>query len=286
MIKNLLLFIVIYFTITLFSKYYLISSIIVSACELFLYKILPSLFPMFIISSLLINLNFIKYTNKLLKTLFNKLFNINENASYIFIISMLSGFPSSAKTTKEMYELNLIDKKTANKIILFSHFANPLFILSMVKYNAIKVLIAHYLGNFLIGIIIRNLFVSEYKVNSITKDNTNIANILTIAITNAVNTLLFILGTIITFSLISKIINNNFLNIILELSQGLNFINTLNINPKIMNILQCGLLSFGGLCVHFQIYGILNDLKIKYLPYLLTRILHTLISIVILILIY
>ena len=38
------------------------------------------------------------------------------------------------------------------------------------------------------------------------------------------------------------------------------------------------LISFGGFSIHMQVFSILSDYKIKYLPYLITRIMHGLIS--------
>ena len=38
------------------------------------------------------------------------------------------------------------------------------------------------------------------------------------------------------------------------------------------------IISFGGLSVHMQIFSILSDTKIKYLPFLTARVMHAFIS--------
>ena len=76
---------------------------------LFLKVIIPSIAPMYIISSLLINNKiFVKITNILL----NK-FKIFEsiNASSLFFINMLVGNPTTAIFVLNSYKQNLITKK-------------------------------------------------------------------------------------------------------------------------------------------------------------------------------
>lgn len=277
--KEIILIITLLILCFIFKNYNIINVNIIKACTLFLNNIFPSLFPMFIISSILMNINFAHYINKFFKRINKKLFKINSNESYILFVSIVSGCPSNAKIAKEMYNNNLIDKINIQKILLFSHFSNPLFIISMIKHRTILVLTAHYISNIIIGIITRNMYTSNNyskKENKIIDKKISI--ILFESISNSINTLLFILGTIVTFYIITSIINLPFFNIILELSQGLNYISLMNIHLKLKTILLGSLLSFGGLCIHFQVYGILSDLKIKYIPYLLSRISQALIT--------
>ena len=92
-------------------------------------NIFPSLFPFFVLSELLINYGFIEFVGELLKPIMIKLFKADSKTAFIFIMSILSGFPSNAKYTRELYKKNIIDKKQATKILTFTHFSNPLFIL-------------------------------------------------------------------------------------------------------------------------------------------------------------
>lgn len=277
--------IIIIFTILLFIKHSVVSNNIIIACNLFLYKIFPSLFPVFIISSLLINLNFINIINILFSKVNCKLFKISNNLSYILFMSMISGFPSSAKIAHDMYKNNYITKEEVQKIILYTHFANPLFIINMIPNDYILILFSHYISNFIIALIVR----SKYSTNIINKrinNNKNLIDVLTESIHSSINTLLFIFSTIVLFYIISTILNNDITNIFLELSQGISFLTTYNIAYKYKLMLLGALLSFGGICIHFQVYGILNDIKIKYFPYLLSRISQALLTAFIIYLLY
>ena len=91
----------------------------------FLTKFFPVSFIFFTISSLLIN-------NGLIETIY-KYFHINSTKLYVLILSLISGFPSGAKYTKDLLDKKLITSIEANQIIMFSHFPNPLFILGSVS---------------------------------------------------------------------------------------------------------------------------------------------------------
>ena len=125
-------------------------------------NIFPSLFPFFIIGNILINLGLPQILGELLKNITYKLFKINKNGAFIIILSMLSGFPSSAKYIKEMHLNGDLNEKESTKLLTFTHFSNPLFILGTIslfldsKEISVIILICHYLGNLFIGLIFRN----------------------------------------------------------------------------------------------------------------------------------
>lgn len=264
-------------------------------------NIFPSLFPFFIIGNILIYYGFPQIIGEFTKNITNFLFKINPNASCIIVLSILSGFPSSAKYTKELLDNGMINEKDATKILMFTHFSNPLFIISLSnsilhdKYIAIPILISHYLGNLFIGLLFRNYNKSNIMNSRISFNNINLkkikfSDILTKAIKDSISTLLLILGTISVFlvftSLISQIFNINntlkpIINGIFEMTQGIKFLEFINIDINIKALIIVGIISFGGLSVHMQVLTIISDTKIKYFPYFISRILHIVISIII-----
>ena len=62
------------------------------------------------------------------------------------------------------------------------------------------------------------------------------------------------------------------------MTQGLKYISLLDIPLKVKTVLTTFLLSFGGLSSHMQVMSILSDTKIKYFPYLVARLIHSLLS--------
>lgn len=278
--KKLPLIILLIFVVCIIFQSEIVTKNIQYAIQLWKNRIFPSLFPFMVLSSLLVNYGFLNLTNKFIGPLMKKLFNLSENTSYVFIMSLLSGFPSSSMYAKELYENNFMTKEETFQIVLFTHFSNPIFILSMVCSKPLLVLSIHYLTNIIIGILIRKKdhHNSKKMENEFVPDNFFV--IFTKSIKNSIENLLFILGVIVFFFIISSIFNNPITNILLELSQGLNFINTNINNQKLVASLSAFLLSFGGFSVHMQTYGILSELNFPYFKYLKTRLFHALLSFV------
>jgi sporulation integral membrane protein YlbJ len=278
-------------------------------------NIFPSLFPFFVISDILINCGFASFLGELLKPFMYYFFKIKVETAFILVLSMLSGFPSSAKYTKELYEKGLINEYEASKILTFTHFSNPLFIigtLSIMFLNNTEIgfliLFCHYIGNFIIGLIFRNYYVSErgsYKISLRKAVNKmyeqrlsnpyNFGQIVTNSLMKAINTLLLILGVITMFLVITTIIDNlvnlstynqSILNGVLELTQGLKYTSILPIPLKNKAVLATLFLSFGGLSVHMQTISIISDTKIKYYPFFVARLLHSSFSCLLVYLLY
>ena len=221
-------------------------------------NIFPALFPFFVISDLLINCGFASFLGEILKPFMHKLFKLKGEASFALVLSMLSGFPSGAKYTKELYLNNLINEHEASKILTFTHFSNPLFILGTIsimflnnKEIGLLILFCHYISNFIIGFLFRNYYISKkdtFKV-SLRKaidamhqkrisNNKNFGQLISSALINSINTLFLILGVITMFLIITTIIDNNIslnpynqsiLNGVFEMTQGLKYVSLLPI---------------------------------------------------------
>jgi len=267
-------------------------------------NIFPSLFPFFIIGNILISLGFPHILGEIFKDITYKLFKINKAGAFIIILSMLSGFPSSAKYIKEMHLNGDINEKEATKLLTFTHFSNPLFILGTVslflknKSIGIPILICHYLGNLFVGLLFRNYYISKkdntkasikrafINMNK-SRGNKTFGTILSNSISSCINTLLLILGTVTVFLVLTSLINNSFnlvginkplINGIFEMTQGLKYLENINISVNIKALIAVIILSFGGLSVHMQVLTIISDTKIKYFPYFIARIIHAFIS--------
>ena len=117
--------------------------------------------------------------------------------------------------------------------------------------------------------------------------NASFSDILSKSIFKTINTLLLLLGIITTFLIISALIKNifntsDFINSIisgiLEMTGGIKSISFLNISTKLKATLIGFFISFGGLSIHMQVMSILSDTSIKYLPYLISRIIHAILT--------
>ena len=293
-LKNIFTIILLSIIIYILFKYNsILNTSVIDAVNLWITKVFPSLFIMFIINDIIINTNILNHLTKIINPIFNKIFNTTGNSSEVFLLSIFSGKPSSAFIIKEMLANNKITLESANKLISFTYFSNPLFLYNILnatfnKYITFKIILIHYLSNFIIGLFFRK---TNYENNNYLKDNNitnrNIFLLLPNSIKKSINTLLMILGTITFYMIITNIIINIF-NIppifdilikgILEITQSLNILNTLKITSIIKEIIALAIISFGGLSIHTQVISLISDTKISYKNFFIGRILHVLIS--------
>lgn len=265
---------------------------IITATELWITQVFPSLFPMFIVSDLLIHYHFPELLANILGKPFAKIFHTSSYGIFVFIMSILSGTPSSAFILKDLTEEGKLTKEEASFLLSFTFFSNPLFLINMLsrifpnnqKYILLIILI-HYSTNLIIGLLLRPKKQKEMTNLEIPKRTQDLGTILCGSIKKTMDTLLLILGTICFYYMLANLIKvqnplvHLFIRGFCELTQGLNAIVPINITDMSKALIAIGFISFGGLSIHTQVKSIIKDTKISYKPFLKGRILHVLISI-------
>ena len=276
---NVYLVILLCLTILYLKNSSFVTEQILSYTKLFIEKLFPASFLFFTLSSLLIEYNIIPFLTKF--------FHHSGAIFYVVTMSLISGFPSGSKYTKELLEKNMITENTANYLIRFTHFPNPVFILGPVSllFPSKK-----YSYTILLSIIIANFIISffhkppkEEKLPLPINQSPSFAKELPKAITNSIKTILLIYGTSIFFYLIVTILNHyikfSILNYVLingifDLTNGI-FLTSLIINPVQRALIVIFFVSLGGISVHMQTKSIIADTNIKYKYFFIGRILQT-----------
>ena len=226
-------------------------------------------------------LPFIIITNALFETSSYKnltcYFSNKSERAYILIAIIfgnLCGYPIGAKILNDFVSSQNINSNTANKLLSFSSQASPMFLLGFVypmlpkKSLSIPVfLLLIYLPHiFLFYIYNFNQSDSDLKQNSNPEINYESDKHINISGTfiQAVNIMVVIGIYVIIFSIVLNILlpksNNNLSKCLLafmEITNGMNLINNLNISNTLRCCLLTTLSSFGGLCTAFQIKGVL-----------------------------
>ncbi len=269
-----------------------VANIILEAVNLFFKKVFVSLFPMFILNDILINLNIPYYFYLLFNKLFLKVFHTSGLGAYVFIMSLISGTPSNAYILKELVELEKLSIEEANHFLTFTYFSNPLFLTVMLStiFNArivLKIILCHYIANIIIGILMRNK-APKIVTNQKHTQNKSKSSIIK-SINKSISTLLMILGTICFYMLLTFIVTNllpdnllikTLISGFLEITNGLNTITSLNIFIQIKEIIASAIISFGGLSIHTQIKAILENTNMNYSYFLKGRIMQSIISVI------
>lgn len=272
----------------------MVYSTISTSLNIWTSTLIPSLFPFFIISDILIDYNIISYIPKKIKVFLCKVFNISDSALVILILSMISGFPSNARNTRTMYDKKMISRDEASYILMFTHFSNPLFILTTVGLIFLNnnrlgfiILIAHFFSNIILGILLRNNNIPTSNNYIFNDNNKHLGIILTNSIKHAIDTLLLIFGTLTVFLVISSILINRFdfdvyssaiLKGILEITIGLRDLSFLKISDIYKVVISTMFISFGGFSVHMQVISQLVGTDISYKNFFQGRIYQSIIS--------
>lgn len=124
--------------------------------------VLPSLLPFFFCTALLSATGITNKTAELLEKPCFFLFRTGGYAAYVFLMSVLSGYPIGAKIIGDLGENGLINKDEATKMSAFCSTSGPLFIAGSVgtgMFGSAKagkvLLLIHILSAVTVGIIFR-----------------------------------------------------------------------------------------------------------------------------------
>ena len=183
---------IILFFILIFIKKDIMYETIYNVTLIWFKNIVPNLFPMFIITSLIVSSNLITNISNIFGKLFNKVFKCSKYGFFVFFLSLFTGSPSNAKYIKDLIDNNLIDKSLSDKLLMFTLNYNPLLIYTLLnsyldKKTSILVIAIIITSNIIVGLINRN-----YPYKDLDNIKNNKSNSLSIIIKNTTDTLLMI----------------------------------------------------------------------------------------------
>ena len=238
--------------------------------EIWINKIIPSLFPTLIIIDLIYNTKIPLYIEKYL--------HINS----LYILSIISGSPTNAYILTNYNE-------DITKHLSVTKYTSPIFTYTFLKtiFNTKTALILmslNILSNIILIILIKP---KKLKYKYQPKET---STLITNSIKKTTNTLITILGTLIFFNTLpTNLIKNKYLKTIIlsitEITTSLHNLSTttLKINYKILFTIIS--LSTCGLCIETQIKSIISDTQINYNKYINYRLYHLLIYLILIIVI-
>lgn len=282
-------------------------------------SVVPSLFPFFVATELLMNTNFVNSIGRFLNKIMKPLFNIKGEGAFAFIMGLISGYPVGAKIACNFRENNICSKEECERLLSFTNNSGPLFIIGTVGISmfgnstiGLLLLITHILACITVGFIFRFWKINSSSPEYVGNKNSNykkyknvtfsnLGEILGKSISNSISTILMIGGFVVIFSSIisilraSGILNSlvvlltpafNFLHLdssfiygivtgLLEITNGINFISSINIKHISVNIIITAfLLGCGGLSVLLQVWSITSKTDLSIKPYFYGKLLH------------
>ncbi|MCI8912733.1 MAG: sporulation protein [Lawsonibacter sp.] len=124
--------------------------------------IIPSLFPFFVLSSLVVELGMTRYLGRLLEPVMAPLFRVNGCCAAALALGFVGGYPVGARTAIQIYENGQCSRTEAERMLAFCNNSGPAFILGVVGAGVfgsgglgLLLYLAHLLASLFVGVLFR-----------------------------------------------------------------------------------------------------------------------------------
>lgn len=242
--------------------------------------IIPSLLPVLIIFNLIIKTKAGRALDSLLSFFTENILKLPKCAGAAVVFGLIGGYPTGALLTEALFNNNDIDAKTARRLMRFNINAGAAFTVTAVgniilhNQKAGYILFASTTASSIILALLSSVKCKRNTSNEESFFALPFEEALNASVENSIKSILKMSAYIILFSSVNKIIGlPEFLTPLIEITNGISNGNRLFNLPQISF-----LLSFSGLCIHFQLFSIIKKFKMSYFSFLFWRILHGAIS--------
>ena len=283
-----------------------------TAIQSCMFVVFPSLFPFMVATTLLVKSNLLSIFAKGNSRIARRLFGCSGHVFYIYLSSILGGYPLGAKLACELYAQAQISKEECIKITNMTSTSGPIFIQSVVCVSVLgttrmflELYLAHILSALIAGWILQQFVYPDgikknsgsHRRQSHAVSMTGFTDRFIFSVQSALKTMLMVCGLIIFFSVLTEFLSQSglldqcsrFFQYLLhsqtagaalakgalEMSNGI-----LSLQPGIENLNDMALsaliiLTFGGLCIMMQTKAILGEQKIKNKYFLIAKAIQT-----------
>ena len=278
-----------------------VSAAMTQALALCVQVLLPSLFPFFVLSSMVISTGVIQRLSTRLEKPFQWLFGLPGSFGAALLLGAAGGYPVGAKTIATLYQQGQCSKRDAEKALRFCNNAGPAFLISAVgasllqdPHAGLNLYAVHVLSALIIGFIYRKN--TDYvKYHGITADHmrsTATISLFLRAVTDAFSSFLNVSAFVLIFSVISTMLQQlplidslhclpgggilwyGLLAGFLELTSGVACLTQGGLPPSILLPALSFLCGWGGCSVQFQTISLLHDAGLSCRQYLKSKLLQ------------
>lgn len=242
--------------------------------------IIPSLLPVLIIANILLKSRAVRFFESLLGGAVSRVLRLPKSAATPILFGLIAGYPSGAVLTLGQYRAGKIDEAASQRIMRFNFCGGVAFIITAVGrgyYGSARTGAVLYGINILSSIIIAACSSFLYKGGDKIGGRSEalpFSDALCLSAETASKSVILMSAYIILFCALKSIINPPaFLAPILEITSGI-----FASGGKIPLPFCAAFLSFGGLCIHLQLAGMLGEMKVKFLDFFVFRTLSSVLS--------
>lgn len=262
--------------------------------------LLPTLLPFMIISKLLIELNAISCLTFLFASFFKKCLKLSKSGTFVVMTGFLCGYPMGAKLISELYQHKQISYEESCYLLTFCNNLSPMFISSFLTVSCFDapellpyVILIIYGTPIIFALLIQPLF-RKKTVPEVTEllppapGRKLDFEIIDTAIMDSFIQITKLGGYVILFSIISGMFLSfslpapllAILTGIIEITTGINYITVQEFPLGLRFLFAIPLCVFGGLSGLMQTYSMIKDTKLPFMPYLISKLIQTALSVV------
>lgn len=269
--------------------------------------IVPSLLPFFILSSLLRQLGLPGVLGRLLAPVTERLFGVGGAGASAFLLGVTGGYPLGAATVAQLYRDGSLTRNEAERALAFCNNSGPAFLIGAAGtgiFHSAGIGLLLYGIHVLAAVLVGMLFTPHHRRKA-PVERTQIAVVsfaeaLPEAVRASVQTLLTVCGFVVTFSVVTGMLDaagvfpalagalaeefglelhftRALLTGLLEIGTGLGAMQGLAATPQ--NLALCAfLIGWGGVSVHCQTAAVLAGTTLKSARHTAGRFLHGILS--------
>lgn len=253
-------------------------------------KLVPSMFVTLVLIRTLYHQNILEH---LYIPFLPRLFHMDSSSFSLVLCCMFLGFPNGALLIDDDVVKKRMTRSSAQRLLYTCSFPAPGFVIlscGTLLFQSLRIGILLFIAQILSCLLLLWLTAKQpiTRCANATASPTNLIKCLSSSIWEAGKSLYLMGGYLMVFMSVSSIFTQFLpndialpLRIISELSSGTLLLQTLPYSIKTLEVLTCLLLSFGGLCVHMQVYSMAHHIHFSYVTYAMYRILQSCISTVI-----
>ena len=272
---------------------------VISGLRLCAELIIPSLFPFFIVSSLLNELGIAAAIGKRLSPISSRLFGASGCGTSAFFIGISGGYPVGASYIADMRRKGVIGSDEASRLLIFCNNSGPAFIIGAAGIGVFRsagagllLYAAHIIAALVWGMILRGKSENEHN-EAVFAASYSLGEALTRSVKSSVSAVLSVCGFVAAFSVLTGLLDASgavsllagklsavlgteihwsraLLAGLLELGNGIGSMQGLAVSP--LNLaLAAFLLGWGGVSVYFQTCSVIAGTDIKTARYLTGR---------------
>ena len=271
--------------------------------------IVPSLFPFFVLSSLVVELGMSRYLGRVLEPVMAPLFRVNGSCAAALALGVVGGYPVGARTAIQLYQSGQCSRTEAERLLAFCNNCGPAFILGVVGagiFGSGRVGLVLYLGHLTASLLVGLLF-RFYRPGERPRRGGNgrvqfqtasVPAAFTKSVTGALQSTLNICAFILFFTVairmltlsglltalarvlsallsplgLSQIWAERLLTGLLEMSSGVSSLTTGSFTGRLS--MAAFMLGWAGVSVHCQVMAFLGDSGLSLRTYLVGKSLH------------